>query len=421
MKGYGSRHFPAVFALLSTLCAQAQQWEVFDMGSAGFPSNTVRAVAHDSIGGTWVGTDWGLCHYDGATWEVFQIGSGLPENDVRALACDGQGRLWIGMFTQGLVIKDGAIWTQYLPGTSPMPSDQVRNITFDLQGNAWLSTTNGLARTDLTEWRIYNDTDTSYNNLELPGVNIADVAVRADGLVCIGTLNAGFTYLTDTLVRVYNTAVDQLPDNTALGVAIDSQGDRWAACPSGGVIHFAAGYNDGLFFQFTTQFSNIPTNALNDIVINAADQKIIATQNAGLTILSANNGNWTTYNTVNSDLPDNEVNCVSLAPDGTIWVGTGNGGAARFNPLDAVDTPGSGSLGIMAFPNPFKDHVLVDASNLNGEYQWWVCDAAGRIVRQGTGHAHSRASFGISGLTKGLYSLMCMDAWEAYTIRMVCQ
>ena len=73
--------------------------------------------------------------------------------------------------------------------------------------------------------RIYNDTDTSYNNLELPGVNITDVAVREDGLVCIGTLNAGFTYLTDTLVRVYNTAEDMLPDNTALGVALDSQGE----------------------------------------------------------------------------------------------------------------------------------------------------------------------------------------------------
>ena len=405
------------------LCAStlAQSWDVFDMTTAGFPSNTVRAIAHDSIGGTWVGTDWGLCHYDGSTWEVLQTGSGLPENDIRALACDAQGRLWIGLFTQGLVIKDGAAWTQYMPGTSPMPSDQVRNITFDQQGNAWLSTTNGLAWTDLVDWHIYNNTDTSYNNIELPGVNIADVAVRIDGLVCIGTLNAGFTYLTDTLVRVYNTSVDQLPDNTALGVALDSQGDRWAACPSGGLLHFAAGYNDGLFFQFTTQLSNIPSNSLNDIVVDAADRKIIATQNAGLTILSANNGNWTTYNTLNSDLPDNEVNCVSLAPDGSIWVGTGIGGAARFNPFDAVLGPEGGVVSVEAFPNPFSDQVLVDARGIQGEFRWCLWDASGRVVGDGKSQGGQFATLGLPGLSHGLYTLGIMHSERMVAKRMICR
>ena len=75
----------------------------------------------------------------------------------------------------------------------------------------------------------------------------------------------------------------------------------------------------------------------------------------------------------------------------------------------------------MAFPNPFNDQVLVDTSGLHGEYRWWVHDAAGRTVQQGAGNADRRASFGISGLSKGLYSLTCVDAWEARTIKMVCQ
>ncbi|MEO8068617.1 MAG: two-component regulator propeller domain-containing protein [Flavobacteriales bacterium] len=391
------------------------------MATAGYPSNTVRAICQDSLGGTWVGTDWGLCHFDGAAWEVLQVGSGLPENDIRALACDGQGRIWIGLFTQGLVIKDGGTWTQFLPGTSPMPSDQVRNITFDQQGNAWLCTTNGLAWTDLTDWHVYNNTDTSYNNLELPGVNIADVAVRNDGLVCIGTLNAGFTYLTDTLVRVYTTTVDQLPDNTALGVAIDSQGDRWAACPSGGLLHFAAGYNDGLFFQFTTQLSNIPSNALNDIVIDASDQKLIATQNAGFTILSASNNNWTTYNMQNSDLPDDEVNCVSLAPDGTIWVGTGAGGAARFDPFSTVNDPWSEGCNPTAFPNPFRDNVDVRVRCANSGYDWQVNDALGRVVKSGVASPGNDASIAVTGLKKGVYVFIVRYAGIVRALRMVGQ
>lgn len=401
--------------------ATAQAWQVFDMATAGFPSNTVRAICQDSIGGTWVGTDWGLCHFDGTAWEVLQVGSGLPENDIRALACDDQGRIWIGLFTQGLVIKDGSVWTQFLPGTSPMPSDQVRNITFDPQGNAWLSTTNGLAWTDLTDWHIYNNTDTSYNNLQLPGVNIADVAVRSDGLVCIGTLNAGFTYVTDTLVRVYNTTADQLPDNTALGVAIDSQGDRWAACPSGGLLHFAAGYNDGLFFQFTTQLSNIPSNALNDIVIDASDQKLIATQNAGFTILSSSNGNWTTYNTQNSDLPDDEVNCVSLSHDGSIWVGTGAGGAARFDPFSAVLETGSDGCDLVAFPNPVLDNLVVRTGCPHGNYQWQLRDASGRTVKSGASVPGSDLALSFSGINDGVYLLVVADAELVRTVRVVRQ
>jgi len=408
-----------ILVVLLAYGSKAQSWEVFDVNTAGFPSNTVRAIAQDSVGGTWVGTDWGLCHFDGAAWEVFQTGtSGLPENDVRALACDAQGRIWIGMFTQGLVIKDGLNWTQYLPGASPMPSDQVRNITFDPDGNAWLSTTNGLARTDLTEWRIYNDTDTSYNNLELPGVNIADVAVRDDGLVCIGTLNAGFTYLTDTLVLVYNTAQDGLPDNTALGVAVDGQGDRWATCPSGGLLRFSAGYNAGLFFQYTTMLSDIPSNALNDVVVDHSDRKIIATQNAGVAVLAADNFAWITYNTVNSGLPDNEVNCLSLAPDGMIWVGTGTGGAARFNPLDGTDERTTGNV-LTVYPNPFTDQVFVRTGGMPGAGQWWVCDALGHRVCEGNVQAADMFPLDLARLCPGPYVLTIAHSTGVMTARIV--
>lgn len=300
-----------------------------------------------------------------------------------------------------------------------MPGEQVRNITLDHQGFAWLSTTNGLARTDLSDWRIYNDTDTSFNNLELPGVNIADVAVRNDGLVCIGTLNAGFTYLTDTLVRFYNTFNDFLPDNTALGVAIDSQGDRWAACPAGALLRFTAGYNDGLFFQYSTLLSNIPTNALTDIVIDANDRKVIATQNAGLTILDATNGNWTTFNEQNSDLPDDELNCVSLGPDGSIWVGTMNGGAARLSPIDGVGTSNEDPMWISAFPNPFSDEVRLEAHQLEADHQWWVSDAFGRVVQHGVGSGGTSVHI-ISGLSPGSYQVTIISAGQRRSILLVC-
>lgn len=423
-----SRHTPLVRAAqamaIGLLChaAQAQEWEVFDMALTGFPSNTVRAIAHDSVGGTWVGTDWGLCHQNGTAWEVLQTTpGGLPENDIRALACDGQGRIWVGLFTQGLAIKDGAMWTHYNTDNSPMPSNQVRNITFDQQGAAWISTTNGLVWTDLTDWHIYDHSDTSYNNQQLPGVNISDVAVRADGLVCIGTLNAGFTYLTDTLVRVYTTFDDYIPDNTALGVAIDSQGDRWTVCPFGGLVRYPAGYNSGLFFQYSTGFSGIPSNALTDIVIDGSDRKLIATQAAGFTILSADNSTWTTYNVNNSPLPGNELNCVSLAPDGSIWLGTALAGVVRMEPSTVGLPDGKAAMENRAWPNPFKDYINFQLPNDAGASVWRITDPLGRTLQEGRISGGVPCSINVSGSIRGLYLLTVINSAGVQSIKMVRQ
>lgn len=400
--------------------AVGQSIEVFDLQSGLLPSNTVRAICHDSIGGTWVGTDWGLCHFDGSVWETFQAGgSGLPENDIRALACDSLGRIWVGMFTQGLVIKDGNTWIQYMPGSSGLPSDQIRNIVFDHERKAWICTTNGLAWTDLVEWRIYNDTDTSYNNLELPGVNIADVAVRNDGLVCIGTLNAGFVYLTDTLVRTYNTFNDLIPDNTALGVALDSQGERWTACPAGALMRYTAGYDDALFFQYSTVFSNIPTDALNDVVVDALDRKIIATQNVGLTIMEPDNSTFTTYGSGNSSWPDNEVLCVTISPVGEIWAGTGNGGAVRLTGWNSVPAEGSEGSLVKAYPVPFGDGLHLITPGFRPGSRWVLRDLAGRMLASGALAMDDQwIKFGVP-LSPGPYSLTIAGSDRSVTILVV--
>ncbi len=395
---------PGACLLLFSGFSKGQTWEVFDMATAGFPSNTVRAIAHDAAGGTWVGTDWGLCRYDGTQWTVYQTAEGLPENDVRSLAFDQTGRLWAGFFTQGLGVKDGDEWTSYMPGTSPMPSDQVRSIAFDAQGGAWLATTNGLARTDLTEWRIYNSTDTSWNNQIIPGVNIADVAVRGDGLVCIGTLNAGFVYLTSDEVVVYNSVENALPDNTALGVAIDSDGDRWAACPAGGLLRFSGPHDGGLIFQFITGNSGIPTNALNDIVIDGDDRKFIATQSAGIGILAADNTTWSEWDTWNSDLPDNAVNCVSLAPDGALWAGTETGGAARLD-ITASVSDRARRPSPQAWPNPTSGPISIIYES-NGPARWRLISSTGQEVGVGSDTAGRGTAIDLRHLPPGVYTLL---------------
>lgn len=362
----------------------AQSWEVFDMNTAGFPSNTVRALSPDSSGNMWVGTDWGLCRYDGADWTIYQTGnSGLPENDIRSLAVAPNGDLWIGTALYGLVVYDGVDWEVFSTQNSPLPDDQVNCITFDHRGWAWLGTVGGLVCRTATEWRIYNDQPTSYNGLVLNGNHVRDVAVAPDGLVAFGTVNGGFHYLTDTAVQVHATYIDMFPDNTQYGVLIDTvANERWLACPAGGLLRQGGAWNGGPWFQYTTFNSQIPSNALTCIVQDAYSRLWIGSQLNGL-ILREPNGQYSVFNTGTSGLPDNSVEQLCLAPDGSLWVATFFGGAARFSFDVGLRDEVLHDPGLHLFPNPTDGPVRVVADDLPAGTEWWITDALGRLHSSG--------------------------------------
>lgn len=362
----------------------AQSWEVFDMNTAGFPSNTVRALSPDSSGNMWVGTDWGLCRYDGADWTIYQTGnSGLPENDIRSLAVAPNGDLWIGTALYGFVVFDGVDWEVFSTQNSPLPDDQVNCITFDHRGWAWLGTVGGLVCYTGMEWRVYNDQPSSYNGLVLNGNHIRDIDVAPDGLVAFGTINGGFHYLTDTAVQVHATYIDMFPDNTQYGVLIDTlANERWLACPAGGLLRQGGAWNGGPWFQYTTFNSQIPSNALTCIVQDEFSRLWIGSQLNGL-ILREPNGQYSVFNTGTSGIPDNSVERLCFAPDGSLWVATFFGGAARFSFDVGLGDEVPDDRGLRLFPNPTHGPVRVVSDDLPAGSEWWITDAMGRAHRSG--------------------------------------
>lgn len=352
------------------------------MNNTSMPSNTVKAIAVAPDGITWVGTELGLCRYDDVAWQVFQTGSsGLPDNDVRALAVDDSGTVWVGTLN-GLARYDDGTWTVYQTGNSGMPENYVRSLAIAPQGGVWVGTVGGLAWFDGgSTWHVYNDTPASHDGLVLPGNNIAALHARPDGLLCIGTVNAGFTYLTDTSVTVYTTFSNGLPDNTALGVATDSQGWRWLACPAGALLHHAGDFIGGAWLQYSTLNSMIPSNSLTCITIDGQDRRIIGNVISGLTIFQGVSS-FTTYTEQNSDLPSNEVTSVALDGEGRVWVGTTGGGAARFAYAVGQEET-EGSAGPTVFPNPTDGEVVVQLPREWGQGRYTVSDATGRPILQG--------------------------------------
>lgn len=61
----------------------------------GLPSNNVFTVIQDSKGHIWVGTDKGVCKFDGKGFTVFTYSQGLEDNFVHNLIEDSEGRMWL--------------------------------------------------------------------------------------------------------------------------------------------------------------------------------------------------------------------------------------------------------------------------------------------------------------------------------------
>ncbi|MDP3642009.1 MAG: two-component regulator propeller domain-containing protein [Bacteroidota bacterium] len=73
----------------------------------GLPSMSIRCVYKDSRGLMWIGTDAGLCTFDGKSFRIFKPSEGLTANKIWAIAEDEEGNLWFGSYGDGLYKYDG--------------------------------------------------------------------------------------------------------------------------------------------------------------------------------------------------------------------------------------------------------------------------------------------------------------------------
>ena len=75
------------------------------MEKDGLAGNIVYAIAQDTAGAYWFGTNRGLSRFDGQNWNSWSVHNGLPGNDVYAIAIAPDGDIWIG--TRGGVTRLG--------------------------------------------------------------------------------------------------------------------------------------------------------------------------------------------------------------------------------------------------------------------------------------------------------------------------
>ena len=175
-------------------------WKIYTV-EAGLTDNYVWDIAIDPVGNKWFGTNTGISRFNGAAWEswtfeagtfpigapVYSIGFDAKGNVLAAtdiliaifdgsvwsfaypkgwdvwchlqldnlvFAFDKQGKLWSGSEKNGLRIYDGASVTTYTTANG-LADNEITGITFDLAGNAWITTGYGISKFDGENWTNY--------------------------------------------------------------------------------------------------------------------------------------------------------------------------------------------------------------------------------------------------------------------------
>lgn len=245
--------------------------------------------------------------------------TGLPSNDVKDITLDKNGDLWIATFPNdaisgrpggGFSKFDGQVWTVYTDENSPLQDKFVQTIAVDSLNRVWVGHSfEGVSSFDGDEW--------TYDVLAAQGVwlqEVKDIYVNENNVKWF----AGSRDLTRLEDSTWANLTPPFPSGT-YGAFTSVQGDEE------GNIWFAADFSlfkfDGVEWTlFSRDSSDLPGAQIKSMIIDPQNKIWLASRTSG--IISYDNEVWTTYDINNNPDRNDRVNAIGMSSDGLIWIGT---------------------------------------------------------------------------------------------------
>jgi len=110
----------------------------------GLPGLFVMAILKDRQGILWIGTENGLCRFDGESCDVFLLGEGETRLNITKLAEDREGKIWIETQSEGIFVLDTkAGIMKKLDAKRGLGSNEVFGLMCDRQGLVWIGSWGG--------------------------------------------------------------------------------------------------------------------------------------------------------------------------------------------------------------------------------------------------------------------------------------
>jgi signal transduction histidine kinase/ligand-binding sensor domain-containing protein len=296
----------------------------------GLPQNTGQALAIDTRGYLWVGTQDGLGVWNGRIFRGVRLPAGARSQSVRALLSSSDGTLWVGTEGSGLFrFRDGGFGTAFppLPGPAEVIWSMVETLGPDGEPSIWIGTAGwGLYRLRAGAWTRWEAKD------GLPsGAVLAIAPARSANdpeALWVGTTE-GLALLEAGSVTPVPPPPDTLRPFVKALLEVDA--------PGGGTQLFV-GTRQGLYVlsprgwrtpEDDPRLPRFTVNSLLDTTGPDGDTLWVATLGGGVHRIGTTDA--ASYGTA-AGLPTNGALSL-LRPRGspdTVWLGTGGGGVVRI-------------------------------------------------------------------------------------------
>lgn len=394
---------------------------------SGLSSNTVSAIIQDRQDLIWIGTSDGLDSFDGRDFINHKIPSGMSPS-VQSLFEDSSLTLWVGTedaayrYVQDSLVRvegisgavvsafaqspDGSIWvgtlgngvyrirensiSQYLEGNS------IEAIHVGHDNRIWvanMSVSYGLC--------LYNATTDSFQDPGLTYINCAPTRVCAmdednEGDLWLGTWSSG-VYRLDTSAM---TVTEGIPPGNDLNHihSITHIGSRvfFVGSDDGLLSVDALTGNRQLYKNDRTNPGSISNQYVYPLLIDREGGLWAGTYYGGVNYASPNVSRFLSISlseVVNAP-EDFIVSCFAEDPDGSIWIGSDNGGLFHY-------TPSTREISRYPMPKVFNIHALLRDGN-----HLWAGTYSDNLLRVNLHSGHIK-SYGVGeGLSSSsVYSL----------------
>lgn len=394
-----------------SLSASASSWMQYDQSNSPLPSNAVTATLNDgSI--TWVGTDEGLAMFNGSDWTIYQAESStLPGDHIQDIYKDANGNTWVATNNGILKISLNG-WEVFDMNNAPIPTDQFRSVTADVQQNLWFGTWGyGLLKYDGANWTVFDD-----QNSGLPSNGIFDIAFDDSENLWIGTYNGGVTKFDGQNWTTYTTSNSELPHNNVRSVTVGQNGVIWFGTDDGLARKTAVNHWD--VFTYLELGHSVHTVHAG---IQVEPGHLFFATDGGL--LEFEGSTYRTFTAQNSDLPSNNLRCLSSDAEGNLWIGTGNNGVALFSEQDLLSVDRKEQVNYFTpFPNPTTGSITLDLKkDLGNSFEFIVHNNIGQTVfrKQLANYSSGILTLDLNELPNGALSITLVSDRKSDTKRVI--
>jgi ligand-binding sensor domain-containing protein len=278
----------------------------------------IVSIVIDSDGAVWFATMGGarfvgdgVYRFDGRNWTDFSTENGLPSDEISAMAVTPDGAIWFGTLSSGIARFDGETWAYY-KASNGLISNDVRAMAVAPNGNLWVGTgEHGVSVFDGIKWTTFK----SQGNA--PKEFVGTISILPDGEILLSSSSNGIA----KLIQYDGTNWEDYPmpwegkGEYVMDMALSPNHEMWFATEFDGLYRL----RKEEWIKYTSE-TGLISNQLLCVDITPDGSVWLGTAQG---IAHFDGESWDAY--LNEDDADNRIAAITSSPDGTVWFGSNKG------------------------------------------------------------------------------------------------